>query len=124
MQQRNAAKRRYASMVGGTAATVVFGLFAAVPAFATTLRDTSAFMPVGSSLPAFIGLVIRGILGVVGVLALLMFVYGGVLWMTAAGNQQRLTKAKNTLIWSAIGLVITLGAASIVGFILHTIGTG
>lgn len=42
----------------------------------------------------FIGNVIAGLLGVSGVLALLMFVWGGMLWLTAAGNPERIEKEK------------------------------
>jgi len=42
-----------------------------------------------SSPQILIGRVINGILSVVGSLALVMFIYGGLLWMTSAGSNQR-----------------------------------
>ncbi|MDI3496385.1 MAG: hypothetical protein PWQ35_406 [Patescibacteria group bacterium] len=57
-----------------------------------------------------IGKIIDAILGVVGSLALLMFVYGGITWMTSAGNPEKVKKGTDILVWSAIGLVIIFSA--------------
>jgi hypothetical protein len=67
---------------------------------------------------AFIGKVINSILGVVGSLALLMFVYGGLIWMTSSGNQEKVKKGRDTLMWAAIGLVIIFSAYGLTRFII------
>ena len=59
---------------------------------------------------ALIGQIINSVLGVVGSLALLMFVYGGITWMTSSGNQEKVKKGRDTIVWSAIGLVIIFSA--------------
>ena len=72
-----------------------------------------------------IGQAINGILGIVGSLALVMFVYGGILWMTAAGNDQRVTKGKETLLWAVIGLILIFSSYAIINFVLaEVIGGG
>jgi len=43
-----------------------------------------------------IGKVINAVLGIVGSLALLMFIYGGFTWMLAGGNQEAVTKYTNS----------------------------
>jgi hypothetical protein len=53
----------------------------------------------------FISRAIRMVIGFVGALALLMFVYGGVMWMTA-GDSKRVDTAKEILKNSTIGLVL------------------
>jgi len=63
---------------------------------------------------ALIGRVINSILGVVGSLALLMFVYGGLTWMTSSGNSEKVKKGRDILIWSAIGLVIIFASYGLV----------
>lgn len=65
-----------------------------------------------------IGNVIKVVLGVIGTVALVMFVYGGISWMTAGGNPEQVNKAKNTLIWATLGLVLIFLSYAIVYFII------
>jgi|GEM_PF-757141 len=58
------------------------------------------------------------VLGLVGVLALIMFIIGGITWMTSAGNVESVKKGKGILIWSTIGLIICFLAYSMVFFIM------
>ncbi len=61
-------------------------------------------------------------LGFVGIGALLMFIYGGALYLFSAGNKDRITKGKNVLQYAIIGLAIILGAYIIVNTFLSVIG--
>jgi hypothetical protein len=74
------------------------------------------FNPLGSDvdIPAFIGRGIRGVLGVIGAIALLMFVYGGVTWMTA-GDSKRVEDAKNIIKNSVIGLLLIFFSYNLIG---------
>jgi len=65
-----------------------------------------------------IGKAINGVLGVVGSIALVMVIYGGLTWMLAAGNQQRVQKGKDILIWAVVGLVVIFSAYALVRFLL------
>jgi hypothetical protein len=58
------------------------------------------------------------ILGVSGSIVLVMFVYGGLLWILAAGDEKRLTEGKDTMTHAVIGLVIIFGAYAFVNFII------
>jgi hypothetical protein len=69
-----------------------------------------------------IGRVINSILGVVGSLALVMFVYGGLIWMTSSGSSDQVKKGKDILIWAAIGLVIIFSAYGIIRFVIQGVG--
>jgi hypothetical protein len=60
-----------------------------------------------------IALIIRSVLGLLGVIALALIVYAGFLWMTAGGNSEQVGSAKSVLINSVIGLVIILSAYAI-----------
>ncbi len=66
----------------------------------------------------FIGQVINATLGIVGSLALLMFVYGGFTWMIASGNAEKVEKGKNILFWATAGLVIIFTSYAIVNFVI------
>jgi len=73
----------------------------------------------------FIGTIIKAVLGIIGSLALLMFIYGGLTWMLAAGNTDKVTKGKNILIWAVIGLVVIFTAYAVVNFVFDSLsGTG
>jgi cbb3-type cytochrome oxidase subunit 3 len=63
------------------------------------------------------GIVIQAILALLGVIFLILTIYGGIIWMTAAGNDQRIDKAKKIIINSVIGLVIIVSAYAITAFI-------
>jgi len=54
----------------------------------------------------FIGRIIKAILGIVGSLALVMFIYGGFNIMTAAGTAEKVEKGKQILLWATIGLIV------------------
>lgn len=61
---------------------------------------------------------IRIFLGLLGVIAVGLIVYGGFLWMTSAGNEERVHKAKQVLINAVVGLTIVLMSYVIVAFVL------
>lgn len=67
----------------------------------------------------------RGIataLGILGSLALAAFVFGGFLWLTSAGNQDRIKKGTQTMIWAAAGVFLVLASYAILNAIVTGIG--
>lgn len=66
-------------------------------------------------------LIIEVLLSLLGVIALVVIIYAGVLWMTAGGNEDRVKEAKGLLRGAVIGGVIILGSYSIAQFIFSTI---
>lgn len=80
--------------------------------------------PLGNNVtvPILIGRVINSVLGIVGSLALIMFVYGGITWMTASGNEQSVTKGRNIIMWAALGLVVIFSSYALVRFVIQAIG--
>ena len=71
-----------------------------------------------TNIPTLLGNVVNAILGIVGSLALVMFIYGGIIWMTSSGNAEQVTKGKNIVIWATIGLVVIFSAYALVSFVL------
>lgn len=81
--------------------------------------------PLGTtSISRIIGRVISAVLGITGAVALLMFVWGGFQWLIAAGSPDRIKKGKDTLMWSAIGLAVIVGAYALVNTIVTALETG
>lgn len=71
--------------------------------------------PLGEDNPdKIIADVIEAVLGVVGALALLFFVYGGVMMLISAGNPERIQKGRDTLMWATVGLIVVFGSYGIV----------
>ncbi|MDD5341346.1 MAG: IPT/TIG domain-containing protein [Patescibacteria group bacterium] len=65
--------------------------------------------------------VIRAFLGLLGIVAIAMILYGAVIFMTAQGVPEKIDKAKKILIAAVIGLVIILSAFAIASFIIGRI---
>lgn len=81
--------------------------------------------PLGTTnIRAVIGRVIQAILGVTGSIALLMFIWGGFQWLIAAGNETRIKKGKDTLLWAGIGLTTMVGAYALVRAVITALETG
>jgi hypothetical protein len=87
------------------------------------LNDTgtknAGYQDVG--IDVIIGTVISAVLGVLGVIFLVLTVYGGYIWMIARGDEAKAEKAKETMTNSIIGLVIVLAAYAISYFVLSKI---
>ncbi|MFA5163677.1 MAG: pilin [Patescibacteria group bacterium] len=64
-----------------------------------------------------VGQIIGIILSFIGVVFLVLMIYAGILWMTAAGNDQQVNKAKNLLINAIIGLIIVFAAYAITAYV-------
>ncbi len=87
-----------------------------------TLANKASFQK-QPNLAETIGQIIKGALSLLGVIFMLLVIYGGFLWMTAAGNEEQITKAKNILKASIIGLIIVIGAYAIAFFVVNQIVT-
>ena len=86
---------------------------------ANTAANINLTNPLGAdSVNELVGRVINSLMGIVGSLALLMFVYGGLVWMTSSGSQDKVKKGKDILLWSAVGLIVIFGAYALTKFII------
>ncbi len=65
--------------------------------------------------------VIKAILGMVGILALIMFIIGGITWMTSAGSPEKVKKGKDTIVWAVLGLAFIFFSYAILDFILRVL---
>jgi hypothetical protein len=67
--------------------------------------------------------VIRVMLGFLGIIAVLIILYAGFLWMTAAGNEDKISQAKGMMSAGVIGLIIILAAFGIATFVMNALVT-
>jgi amino acid transporter len=68
---------------------------------------------------SILGTVVSAFLGLLGIIFIILIIYAGQKWMTASGNEEKVTKAKETLWRAVIGLVIVVGAWAITAFVLR-----
>lgn len=62
------------------------------------------------------------ILGIVGSLSLLMFIYGGLSFLISAGSSDKITKAKDIIVAAVIGLIIVFASWLIIKFVMQSMG--
>lgn len=59
---------------------------------------------------------------IIGALAVIMLIIGGIMYVTSAGDSKRVESAKNTILYAIIGIVIAVFAGAIVNFVLTQTG--
>lgn len=102
-----------ASIAAAAAPLIAFaqGLQPAIP-FANTAR--------GGLIPSVLNIV-NGLLVVAGIAASIYLVVGGVRYITSQGEEGETEKAKNTILYALIGLIVIALSAAIVNFIINTV---
>jgi Zn-dependent protease with chaperone function len=67
--------------------------------------------------------IIQAMLGFLGVLAIVIILYGGFVWMTAGGNEENVGKAKKIITAGVIGLAIIFISYAIASFVINSLIT-
>jgi len=79
----------------------------------------AAGLPTGQPSPvAVASTIINALLSLVAVITVAIILYGGFTWLTAAGNEEKITKAKSLLGNAVVGLIIIFAAYAITRFIV------
>ena len=68
--------------------------------------------------------VVNWLLFAVGVVSVIMLIVGGIKYATSAGDSNKVTSAKNTIMYAIIGLAVAVLAFAIVGFVTNTLNGG
>lgn len=68
-----------------------------------------------------VGNVLRALFGILGSIALLMFIYGGFTWLTSGGAAEKIQKGKDTMVWAVLGIAIVFAAYTIVNFVIDAL---
>lgn len=63
-------------------------------------------------------IVVNTLLFVIGIISVIMIIIGGIMYTTSAGDSGAVTKAKNTILYAVIGLVVALLAFAIVNWVV------
>jgi hypothetical protein len=113
-------------------AILLFSFFAPAVSAAPSLREafdkplTEAANKMGYSdgaePEALIGRVIKIALSFLGVVFFILMLFGGFLWMTAAGSEEQVGRAKKLIIAAVTGILIVLTSYAISYFIIDELG--
>ncbi|MEP7163036.1 MAG: pilin [Candidatus Moraniibacteriota bacterium] len=107
---------------------IAYGAFGSAmllaPAIASAQWGTGRANSAGSGLPSdtlygTISRIMNWLLGILGFIAIIGFVIAGILYLTAAGNEGQIEKAKNAMTYSIIGIIVAL-----VGYVAVRVAEG
>ena len=62
------------------------------------------------------------VLYAVGIISVIMLIYGGLRYVISGGDSKKVTDAKNTIMYAIIGLIISILAYAIVNFVINAVG--
>lgn len=69
----------------------------------------------------FFGRIVKWIIGLIGIILVLLFIYGGVVYATSAGNEDRIETGKKIMMYAIIGVVIIAIAFIASGYIIDAL---
>lgn len=75
----------------------------------------------GDSLQTTIIAIINAVVGVLALVCVIVIIIGGVNYMTSSGDAGKVKKAKDTILYGVIGLVVCVLAFAIVNFVITNI---
>ncbi|GEM_PF-854181 len=78
---------------------------------------------VTADVPHYVGGIVSAILGIIGVIFLVLIVYGGLLWMLAEGDETKVGKARGFIFHAIIGLILVFSAFAITNFVVNILIT-
>ena len=92
------------------------------------LADVNTYIPgakpagTPDDLMPVVNTIINIVIGLVGLVAVAMIIYGGLRYTTSAGDSKKVTDAKNTILYGIIGLIVAVLAFAIVNFVIQGLG--
>lgn len=94
--------------------------FAELPTVQQVGEDQS-----GDTLVSSITNILNAVIGILGLVCVVVMIIGGVNYMTSSGDAAKVKKAKDTILYGLIGLIVCVLAFALVNFvIINVIGQG
>ena len=85
---------------------------------AQSVKEAAGCNSTGDKLPGVIQTILNAVIGVGGTVAAVFIVIGGINYITSSGDPGKVKKAKDTIIYAAIGLVVAALAYAIVNWVI------
>ena len=124
MHTTHSDRARLTRKVAATAATVGLSLLLPLAAFAAIDTGINYGTATGLStrdVREVIARIINVAMGLLGIVAVVIILAGGFIWMTAAGNEEKVEKAKKLIFSGIIGLAIILTSFAIARFVISSL---
>ena len=102
---------------------IVFALLTCAIFLFTVITPVFADSADVTKIQTFIQNIIQIMVTLAGMLATGFFVWGGVGYITSSGNPEHLDRSKKTILYSAVGLAVVLGAFVLSNIIAQLAGT-
>ncbi len=87
----------------------------------TGLVQREAGYDSSATIGTIVGAAIKGFLGLLGIIFVILIIIAGYNWMSAAGDEEKITKAKDTLRAAVIGIIIVVAAYAITYFVFSNL---
>lgn len=105
-------------------------MLGSAPVFADDVCNSSAAQAVkdaagcgknGGNLPDVVVSILNAVIAIAGIIAVIFVIVGGVQYMTSSGDPGKTKKAKDTILYAVIGLVVCVLSFAIVNFVIANI---
>jgi hypothetical protein len=70
----------------------------------------------------YVGIIVNTLLFVLAAVSVIVIIIAGITYTTSGGDAALVTKAKNTLLYAVVGLVVAIMAYAIVNYVIHAFG--
>lgn len=82
-------------------------------------NDTAVCASKDDNISGFLTILVNSLLFILGAISVIVIIYAGINYSMSSGDPALITKAKNTIIYTVIGLVVAILAYAIVNFVLQ-----
>lgn len=86
------------------------------------LGETEAAQSPEVAITRLLGRITYNVLAVIGAVAFLFFMFGGVVWIFSGGNEDRIKKGRDIMLWASLGLAVMFLAYAIVALVFRAFG--
>lgn len=121
--KRNKKIKIFLSIILLTVVSFLFFSNLALAQFGLERFEQDSFLVTDRSAGEIVMQIIRYVIGIIGIVFLVLIIYGGVLYATSAGNKEQVDRAKRTFKFSIIGIVIVALSFAISTFVTRALFT-
>lgn len=111
-------------IIGIVVALSIFGLlsFSQKQIFALEIVNPLSGSATSAIQPGILyGRILKTALELIGILSLVFFIWGGFLFLTSGGNQEKVKEGIDTLLWSVLGLAAIFGSYAILNIVIEVL---
>lgn len=110
------------NQLSATLATAAISLISALPVFAAD-APTVLPNPLGNVYDprVIVGNIIKGVLGIIGSIALVLFIWGGIQIMISRGDSGKIHAGQETMFYAGLGLAVIFGSYAVTAYIIDAL---